>query len=44
MDEYEHETVLRVISRHGYLLIEDEKSGIARKYAVPYASDLKVRD
>ncbi len=44
VDEYGQETVLRVISRHGYILIEDEKSGIARKYAVPYASDLKVKD
>lgn len=37
------ESVLRVISRQGYIVIQD-KDGIEKRYAVPYGSDLKVKD
>ncbi|MEN3038652.1 MAG: DNA-directed RNA polymerase subunit beta' [Candidatus Kryptonium sp.] len=39
------ETVLRVMSKQGYIVVEDEKrSELSKKYAVPYGSDLKVKD
>ena len=43
VDDEGVQTVLRVISRQGYLLITG-KDGQEKKYAVPYGSDLKVRD
>jgi len=39
------ESVLRVVSRQGYIIVEDEKSPEAsKKYAVPYGADLKVQN
>ncbi len=39
------ESVLRVISRQGYIIVESEKeTEPSRKYAVPYGADLKVKE
>ncbi len=39
------ESVLRVVSRQGYIIVQDkEGTDTGKKYAVPYGSDLKVKD